>query len=185
VNEQPTPLTHLSSLVGGSSPAAERLPYRSARTLAPVPVEPPFRVGELERTTACDALAEHFAAGRLDPAELDDRLARALAARTQADLQVLFLDLRPRRRVPDASSETPDAARPGADATVPARRQDDAAVAVLASVLVMSLLLAGGMLLVLGLYSPALFVAALVGGTATAVAGGCTVALRRSAWRSR
>lgn len=134
--------------------------------------EPSFRVGEAERAAACDALAEHFAAGRLDPAELDDRLARAVAARSQSDLQVLFRDLRPRRSVP-AAGEVPPATERDAGAVVP----------LLVSVLILCLLLAGGMLLVLGAYNPGLFVAALVGGTATAVAGGCVAALGRAAHR--
>lgn len=151
-----------------------RLPLRSARPLVAVDPEPTFRVGEVERATACDALAEHFAAGRLDPAELDDRLARALAARSHGDLRVLFSDLRPRRGVPDAP------AAPPAPERVPGL-----AVPMLVSLLVLSLLLAGGMLLVLEAYSPALFFAALVGGTATAVAGGCVTALGRATSRRR
>jgi hypothetical protein len=131
--------------------------------------EPSFRVGEAERAAACDALAEHFAAGRLDPAELDDRLARAVAARSQSDLQVLFRDLRPRRTVPGVEA--------------PTERDAGAVVPLLVSVLILCLLLAGGMLLVLGAYNPGLFVAALVGGTATAVAGGCVAALGRAAHR--
>ena len=150
-------------------------PSRAVRPFAPVGPEPSFRVGEAERAAACDALAEHFAAGRLDPAELDDRLARAIAARSHADLQVLFRDLRPRRPVLDAAC-----------APVPAERRDAGlAVPLLVSVLILCLLLAGGMLLVLGAYNPALFVAALVGGTATAVAGGCVAAIGRAALRPR
>jgi hypothetical protein len=184
MDQQPTPLMHLSALIGGSSAAVERAPHRTGRPIAPVPVEPSFRIGELERNAACDALADHFAAGRLDPAELDDRLARAVAARTQADLQVLFRDLRPRRSVPDTSAGAPAGAHPGDGATVPARRDENGSIAVLASVLTLCLLLAGGMLLVLGFYNPALFLAALVGGTAAAVGGGCANALRRAARRS-
>ena len=153
--------------------APTRLPLRTVRPLAPVdPLDPgpSFRVGEAERAAACDALAEHFAAGRLDPAELDDRLARAVAARTQADLHVLFADLRPRRTVP---TNGPDPAPVG-------RRASDATVPVLVSVLVMCLLLAGAMLMVLGAYNGALFIAALVGGTATAVAGGCATEVERA-----
>ncbi len=136
------------------SPDAYRLVRSSPR---PDVAEPALRVGEVERATACDALAEHFAAGRLDPAELDDRLARAMAARTHADLQVLFRDLRPRRTVAgDAPGQVPEAS--GARTVVP----------FLTALLILCLMLAGGMLLVLGAYSSALVVAALVGGTATA-----------------
>jgi hypothetical protein len=125
--------------------------------------EPGLRVGDAERAAACDALAEHFAAGRLDPAELDDRLARAMAARSVDELRALFADLEPRRRVPTAVP-TP----------APVERGDSTGlVVVLTTVVVLSLLLAGGMLVALGAYNPAFFVAALVGGTATAVAGAC------------
>ncbi|MGI3785499.1 MAG: DUF1707 SHOCT-like domain-containing protein [Janthinobacterium lividum] len=151
-----------------------RDPYRLVRPSQPVVTESAFRVGELERAAACDALGEHFAAGRLDPAELDDRLARAMAARSQADLQALFRDLRPRRTAPDAA---PAATGPeGAARTL---------VPFLTSLLILALMLAGGMLMVLGTYSSALLVAALVGGTATAVAGGCVTAIGQATLRRR
>ena len=154
-----------------------RLPFRSARPLAGVGPEPCFRVGDVERSAACDALAEHYAAGRLDPAELEDRLARAVGARSQADLQVLFTDLRPLRSVPDpAVAPAPPAAEPHAGGL---------SVALLVSLVVLCLLLAGGMLLTLGAYSQGLFVAALVGGTATAVAGGCLNAIGHATARRR
>lgn len=139
--------------------------------LTPYPSSPrsPLRVGEAERAAACDALAEHFSAGRLDPAELDDRLARAMAARTHDDLRVLFVDLAPRRTVPAAvHRDEPRAPLPAG---------------VLGFVLVLSLLLAGCMLLALGLYDAGLALAALVGGTATAVAGACTVVLAQAVAR--
>jgi hypothetical protein len=40
-----------------------------------------------------DALQVHMAQGRLDREEFDERLSRALVARTAADLQPLFVDL--------------------------------------------------------------------------------------------
>ncbi|MGH3319752.1 MAG: DUF1707 SHOCT-like domain-containing protein [Streptosporangiaceae bacterium] len=51
------------------------------------------RVGDAERDQAAGTLGEHFAAGRLDQAEFDERLAAAYAARTGADLDRLFTDL--------------------------------------------------------------------------------------------
>lgn len=138
--------------------------------------EPGLRVGDAERATACDALAEHFAAGRLDPAELDDRLARAMAARSADDLRALFRDLEPRRRPAPAPTPVPEP---------PQRETSGALVPVLASLMVVSLLLADGMLVALGAFSPAFFVAALVGGTATAVAGGCAVAVAQRTLRRR
>lgn len=52
-----------------------------------------LRVGDAERNAAASALGEHFAAGRLDRSEFDDRLERALRARTGAELDRLFADL--------------------------------------------------------------------------------------------
>jgi GntR family transcriptional regulator len=52
-----------------------------------------LRVSDAEREAATSRLAEHFAAGRLDQAELDDRVGRAVSAKTRADLSGLFTDL--------------------------------------------------------------------------------------------
>jgi GntR family transcriptional regulator len=52
-----------------------------------------LRVSDVEREAATRRLAEHFAAGRLDQAEFDDRIGRAMSARTRADLNGLFADL--------------------------------------------------------------------------------------------
>ncbi len=69
-----------------------------------------MRVSDAERQDVADRLAEHFASGRLDQAEFDDRVGRAMGAKTRADLGGLFADLpetgapvvpvppRPRRR---------------------------------------------------------------------------------------
>jgi Domain of unknown function (DUF1707) len=51
------------------------------------------RVGDAERQQAAMALGEHFAAGRLDHQEFDDRVRAAYGARTGHDLQLLFGDL--------------------------------------------------------------------------------------------
>ena len=52
-----------------------------------------LRVSDAERQTVTDRLAEHFADGRLDQAEFDDRVGRAMNAKTRADLSGLFSDL--------------------------------------------------------------------------------------------
>ena len=52
-----------------------------------------LRVGDAERTAVADRLAWHFSHGRLDQAEFDDRLDRAMRATTIADLRVLLADL--------------------------------------------------------------------------------------------
>lgn len=51
------------------------------------------RVGDAEREQAARALGEHFAVGRLDREEHDERVDAAYAARTRADLAALFRDL--------------------------------------------------------------------------------------------
>jgi hypothetical protein len=52
-----------------------------------------LRVGTAEREKAAAALGEHFAAGRLEVDEYDERVARAFSAKTVGDLAVLFTDL--------------------------------------------------------------------------------------------
>ena len=52
-----------------------------------------LRVGSEERQAALDALAAHFAAGRLDSFEYEDRRGRATDAVTRGDLMDLFTDL--------------------------------------------------------------------------------------------
>jgi GntR family transcriptional regulator len=52
-----------------------------------------LRVSDAEREAVADRLAEHFAAGRLDQDEFDDRVGRAMSAKTRADLSGLFADL--------------------------------------------------------------------------------------------
>ena len=60
----------------------------SLPTLAPAE-----RVGDAEREVAVSALSDHFAAGRLDNAELDVRLESAYRATTRDQLAGLFADL--------------------------------------------------------------------------------------------
>jgi Domain of unknown function (DUF1707) len=52
-----------------------------------------LRVSDAERQAVADRLAAHFADGRLDQAEFDDRVGRAMSAKTRADLSGLFSDL--------------------------------------------------------------------------------------------
>ena len=53
----------------------------------------PQRIGDRERDQAAEFLRDHLAEGRLDQEEFDERLTTALTARTQADLDPLFVDL--------------------------------------------------------------------------------------------
>ena len=51
------------------------------------------RVSDAERQAVVDRLAGHFGDGRLDHAEFDERIGRAMSATTRADLDGLFDDL--------------------------------------------------------------------------------------------
>jgi hypothetical protein len=52
-----------------------------------------IRVSDADRDAAASELGEHFQAGRLTVAELDERAGQALSARTGEDLADLFSDL--------------------------------------------------------------------------------------------
>jgi hypothetical protein len=88
-----------------------------------------MRVSDAERAEVADQLAQHYGDGRLDQAELDERLGRAVSAKTHADLAGLTADLphldarQPGSRQP--SSRQPSARQPGArasSASLPAPR---------------------------------------------------------------
>ncbi|ROO89225.1 uncharacterized protein DUF1707 [Actinocorallia herbida] len=67
--------------------------WAAASASASAPDTSRLRVGDTERGAVADALQEHFAQGRLDSVELDDRLGRALSAKTEGDLRGLMDDL--------------------------------------------------------------------------------------------
>jgi hypothetical protein len=54
-----------------------------------------IRIGTTEREQAVKALGDHFAQGRLEPDEFEERMTAAYAARTAQDLDRLFDDLPP------------------------------------------------------------------------------------------
>lgn len=69
-------------------------PYGSPYDRPPSRVPDEYlRIGDSERERAAAALGEHYAAGRLQRSELEERLDAAYAARTLADLERLFVDL--------------------------------------------------------------------------------------------
>ena len=55
--------------------------------------EPHLRISDQDREQAAAAIREHFAAGRLDNAEVEERLQAVYAARTQGELEALSADL--------------------------------------------------------------------------------------------
>jgi Domain of unknown function (DUF1707) len=75
-----------------------------------------MRVSDAERAEVADQLAQHYGDGRLDQAELDERLSRAMGAKTHSDLAGITADLphldpRPGSRPARASSGYPPAPR--------------------------------------------------------------------------
>lgn len=133
------------------------------RTWVPVTVRRPgpppgLRVGDAERSRVCDELSQHFSLGRLDAEELEERLNRAMSARTLGDLARLTRDL------------PADAPRPSAPLPVPTQRSAVSAV-VAALVLVGSLMTCFLMISASLFVDPGWAVGALVGGTVAAAGG--------------
>ena len=52
-----------------------------------------IRVSDAERGAVAELLGQHYADGRLDQAEFDERVSRTMAAKTRGDLAGLFGDL--------------------------------------------------------------------------------------------
>jgi hypothetical protein len=55
--------------------------------------DPQMRISDAERAEVADRLSKHYSDGRLDQAEFNERLDRAMNAKTRADLNGLFADL--------------------------------------------------------------------------------------------
>jgi MYXO-CTERM domain-containing protein len=83
------------------APATDR--QRAAQWFRPGYPDQHMRVSDADRSDIADRLARHYGDGRLDQAEFDDRIGRAMAAKTVADFQGLFEDL------PDLPQEVADA----------------------------------------------------------------------------
>ena len=82
-----------------------------------------MRVSDAERQAVADRLAEHFSSGRLDQAEFDERVGKAMSAKTRADLNGLFDDL-PETGAPAATDPSTGQLRRAAPPPCPARRAD-------------------------------------------------------------
>lgn len=134
------------------------------------------RVGDLERSAACDQLSAAFAAGRLDGVELDDRLARAMAARTRNELLPLLRDL----------GSSPESA-PGPNPRPSSPRPSWTGYEMMALIMLIgSVVVVSGMLLVIAGVNSAYFLGCLVGGTLAFVAGvSSTVLIQRFVRRTR
>jgi hypothetical protein len=66
---------------------------------------PQMRISDADRAEVADRLSKHYSDGRLDQAEFNERLDRAMKAKTQADLNGLFADLPPTDQ-PDKAVKT-------------------------------------------------------------------------------
>lgn len=68
------------------------------------PANPQMRISDADRAEVADRLSKHYSDGRLDQAEFNERLDRAMNAKTQADLNGLFADL-PATDEPDKAAK--------------------------------------------------------------------------------
>ena len=105
-----------------------------------------IRASDADRDHVTARLREHFAAGRLTPDELDERITAALGAKTHGELRQLMADL------PEPAPPAPKAAQrpyPPAPPWV-VRRRGPRVLPVMLLLLLASLLLPGGHWLFLG-----------------------------------
>ena len=79
-----------------------------------------LRLSDADRDRAVAELSEHFQAGRIAADELDDRVGRALQARTAADLAPLFADLPGKRPAATGPGTHPGSPAPFRSRPVPA-----------------------------------------------------------------
>jgi Flp pilus assembly protein TadB len=73
------------STAPGSAGSSHRRPFRYSSS--------DVRVSDAERSDVADALSRHYADGRLDQAEFNERVDRAMKAKTRADFRGLLDDL--------------------------------------------------------------------------------------------
>ena len=71
------------------------MPARSPRWASTGSADPQLRISDAERAEVADRLSRHYSDGRLDQAEFNERLDRAMKAKTRGDLNGLFTDLPP------------------------------------------------------------------------------------------
>jgi hypothetical protein len=82
-----------------------------------------MRVSDAERAEVADQLAQHYGDGRLDQADLDERLNRAMTAKTRADLTGITDDLPEAETRPAARTSTYPSRARAIPPTPRARRQ--------------------------------------------------------------
>src|SRR5215471_9150333 len=79
-------------------------PWAAGYTRRRSTANPNLRVSDAERADVADRLSKHYGDGRLDQAEFNERMERAMSAKTQSDFAGLFADL------PDLTDHGADAA---------------------------------------------------------------------------
>jgi hypothetical protein len=95
-----------------------------------------MRASDADRDAVVSDLSEHFQAGRLTAAELDERTARALTARTWGELIELAGDLPALRPAARPATPAADRPQPSSGHTAPAMTAGLAGLAIAAVVLV-------------------------------------------------
>jgi hypothetical protein len=95
-----------------------------------------MRASDADRDAVVSDLSEHFQAGRLTAAELDERTGRALTARTWGELIELAGDLPALRPAARPATPAVDRPQPPAGRTAPAMTARLAGLAIAAVVLV-------------------------------------------------
>jgi hypothetical protein len=95
-----------------------------------------MRASDADRDAVVSDLSEHFQAGRLTAAELDERTGQALTARTWGELTELASDLPALRPAAPAATSAAGRPRPPAGHTAPATAAVLAGLAIAAVVLV-------------------------------------------------
>jgi hypothetical protein len=75
------------------------------------------RASDVERTEVADRLSKHYSDGRLDQTEFNERLDRAMNAKTRADFHGLFFDL------PDLPDESAKSSKNGQQRFDPVKMQ--------------------------------------------------------------
>ena len=122
-----------------------------------------IRAADADREHATARLREHFAAGRLTPGELDERISAALTAKTYGELRQLMADL-PAPAAPRAAQRPYPAAPPWM-----ARRRGPRLLPVMLLALLAALLLPGGPWLFFAVF-PVLLVSGLLAGLSGIIA---------------
>jgi hypothetical protein len=108
-SEMPTPAN--SPWAPGTGPGYRRY-FR--------PAGADVRASDSERTEVADRLSKHYSDGRLDQTEFNERLDRAMNAKTRADFHGLFVDL---PDLPDESDKNSKNSKNGQQRFDPMRMQ--------------------------------------------------------------